>query len=244
MSKSNDQKTAVTESTSKVIDLDQKRLERSTESLSEAEANKLKSLRVRFDLEQAKVAIPASLLSIVVVVTLANSKLLSGGSAFPEDGRVSHREQSSVSGQGSSRGLASIPTGTSESEDELVRRMSQTSLAEVKSVGRKPSDLEKLTLETLEGRYAIKVSAAQKIAEISLSSGQTEAIPFSANFLDKNKNLLPAGFSKSLRVLDEKNGTGRYQKFQLVNDLSRPIANVDVRLDNGGGLLSLQVQPL
>jgi hypothetical protein len=81
--------------------------------------DKLKSLKVRLDLEQAKVAIPVSLLSILTVVTLANSKLL-------QDPEVIQSREMASSGTPEmvrpSRGIASVPTGTSVMKMNLLSK--------------------------------------------------------------------------------------------------------------------------
>ena len=52
----------------------------------------LKGLKVRFDLENTKVAVSTSLLSIVILVTLANNNLLANRS--PAESRVFRAEAS------------------------------------------------------------------------------------------------------------------------------------------------------
>lgn len=199
--------------------------------------DKLKSLKVRLDLEQAKVAIPVSLLSILTVVTLANSKLLTNPEVI---------QSQELASEGTlikpSRGIASVPTGTSDNEDQLVKEMAGKTLSEISAIGRKPSALEKLTIETLEGKYAVRMDDTQKISEIQISeSRQNEAIKFEVNFLESNREWLPVTFEKSIRVQNELSGTGSKQLYHLVNKLSMPVAKVDVSLDSDGRLLSLKV---
>lgn len=220
----------------KVIDISE-RISARLEAKSPVE--KLKAIKVRLDLEQAKIAIPASLLSILVVVTLANSKLLDSPAV------VESREMAS---QGTliapSRGIASIPSGTSQGEDELIQTMAQKTLGEISAVGRKPSALEKLSLETLEGKYAIRMDAGQKISEIEIAQNQVEsAIAFDAQFMEKNRSWMPVAFEKSLRVGSLDGDSGQKQTFHLVNSLSIPVARVDVNLDTSGRLLAMKVVP-
>lgn len=200
---------------------------------------KLREMKVRLDLEQAKIAIPASLLSIIVIVTLANSKLLSG------EEPVQTRE---IASTGTviqpARGIASVPTGTSKNEDELVKEMSNKALSDVSAVGRSPSAIEKLSLETLEGKYAIRMDEAQKISEIEISQNQiAHPVAFSPRFIEANRSWMPVSFDKSIRIQSSQNEEGGRQTFHLVNDLSIPVARVDVRLDGAGRLLALKVVP-
>lgn len=201
--------------------------------------DKLKSLKVRLDLEQAKVAIPVSLLSILTVVTLANSKLLTSPEVI---------QSQELASEGTlikpSRGIASVPTGTSDNEDQLVKEMAGKTLSEISAVGRKPSALEKLTIETLEGKYAVRMDDAQKISEIQISESQAnEAIKFESNFLETNRQWMPVTFDKSVRVQNDLFKSGSKQMYHLVNSLSMPVAKVDVSLDSDGRLLSLKVIP-
>lgn len=219
----------------KVIDLTE-RIEARASAKNPFE--KLKTMKVRLDLEQAKIAIPASLLSIVVVVTLANSKLLNSPDVI---------ESRDLASQGvtiaPSRGIASIPAGTTESEDELVKTMSAKTLSEISSVGRKPSALEKLSLETLEGKYAIRMSEAQKISEIEIAQDQvSNPVAFDSKFIEQNRAWMPA-FDKSIRVQNTSSDSGTRQTFHLVNRMSMPVARIDVSLDASGRLLALRVIP-
>ncbi len=200
--------------------------------------DKLKSLKVRLDLEQAKVAIPVSLLSILTVVTLANSKLLTTPEVI---------QSQELASEGTlikpSRGIASVPTDTSDNEDQLVKEMSAKTLSEI-STGRKPSALEKLTIETLEGKYAVRMNDSQKISEIQISeSQQNVAIKFESSFLEANRQWMPVAFDKSVRVRNDDSDSGSQQLYHLVNKLSMPVAKVDVSLDRDGRLLGLKVVP-
>lgn len=200
---------------------------------------KLKAMKVRLDLEQAKIAIPASLLSIVVVVTLANSKLLTAPESIQSCDLASQGEVIAPS-----RGIASIPSGTSQNEDELVKTMSNKTLAEITAVGRKPSALEKLSLETLEGKYAVRMNDAQKISEIEISATQvSNPVAFDAKFIESNRSWMPVSYDKSIRVENTTSDSGVRQTYHLVNKFSMPVARIDVSLDTEGRLLAMKVIP-
>ncbi len=231
---SNDNKKEPGKMPRKVIDLTE-RIEARASAKNPLE--KLKAMKVRLDLEQAKIAIPASLLSIVVVVTLANSKLLNSPDVV---------ESRDLASQGvtiaPSRGIASIPTGTSDNEDQLVKAMSEKTLSEISAVGRKPSALEKLSLETLEGKYAIRMDDTQKISEIEIAQDQiANPVAFDSKFIEKNRAWMPVSFEKSIRVQNTSSESGSRQTFHLVNGMSMPVARVDVSLDPSGRLLALRV---
>lgn len=233
---SNDNKKKEPKAPRKVIDISE-RIEARAASKNPIE--KLKSMKVRLDLEQAKIAIPASLLSIVVVMTLANSKLLNNPDV------VQSRE---IASEGTiftpSRGIASVPSGTSENEDQLIETMSNKTLGEIASVGRSPSALEKLSYETLEGKYAIRMDETQKISEIEIDEKQIDSpVHFDSKFIETNRAWMPVNFDKSIRVQNTSGDSGTHQTFHLVNKLSMPVAKVDVSLDTAGRLLALKVIP-
>ena len=224
----------------KVIDLTERIEAREASKNPDGPLSKLKAMKVRLDLEQAKIAIPASLLSIVVVVTLANTKLLSGPDVV--ESREMASEGTTVIAP--SRGIASIPAGTSETEDQLVKALSSKTLSEISAVGRKPSALEKLSLETLEGKYAIRMSDTQKISEIEIAQDQvSNPVPFDAKFITDNRAWMPVSFDKSVRVQSVHSDNGTRQTYHLVNSLSMPVAKIDVSLDSSGRLLALRVIP-
>lgn len=203
--------------------------------------DKLKSLKVRLDLEQAKVAIPVSLLSILTVVTLANSKLL-------HDPEVIQSRELASSGTSEmvrpSRGIASVPSENSVNEEQLIKQMAGKTLGEISSIGRKPSALEKFTIETLEGKYAVRMDDMQKVSEIQIADAEQQTpIAFSPSFLENNREWMPVSFEKSIRVKSDQTEAGSQQSYHLVNGFSIPVAKVDVQLDREGRLLALKVVP-
>lgn len=196
-------------------------------------SERMKKLKVRFDLEHAKIAVSTSLLSIVILVTLANNSMLGG--------KV---EASSVNS--SSRGIASVQTGTSAEEDSLVQRLSQKELTASAALGRKPSDLEKLTLGFLEGKYAVQLENGKlSHLQFSLAAATPDQSPKHvedlAAFIESNRGLLPVSFAKTVKVESKKDGEQRQETFQLVNKLSMPVAKVQFMMDASGRLLSMHV---
>ena len=198
---------------------------------------KLKGMRVRLDLEQAKVAIPMSLLSILAVVTMLNSQMFSA----PQSAVIQSRDLASVSEptEGASRGIASVPTGTSAEEDSLVRRLGEEGLSAGSTLGRKPTALESFTLGALEGQYDVMLDG-QKVRALTLSPS-AKPVEFGDQFLSQHREFLPANFDKVLQVGTEADDLGRHLTYQLINRLSLPVATVDVHVDPQGRLLSLKV---
>ncbi|MES2964211.1 MAG: hypothetical protein V4760_10000 [Bdellovibrionota bacterium] len=197
-----------------------------TERIQEPDTReRVKHLKVRFDLERAKVGLSASILSIVIVVTLANSKLLRS-----ED----------VDQPVQSRGIASVPTGTSDAEDSLVHQLASKDLGQNASVGQRPSAIEKLAFGFLEGHYAIRLTNG-KLAELEKSGDQGKQIDDIERFLEANRDVLPVSFDKSVRVGHDAKGDIVTESWQLLNSVSRPMANVTVKMDASGRLLGLRV---
>lgn len=203
---------------------------------------RLKGMKVRFDLEQAKVAVSASLLSIVVLVTLANNNLMA--SSDDESPALQSMTQSS-------RGIASVGHETAmpvQDSSKVIEELSKRELSSAASLGRAPSLVEKLAFETLEGRYAVRLENG-KIKEIEFSdrhsgSGteQAKKIQNLAGFLESQKALLPS-FDRSMKLGTEEGVEEKVETFQLVNGVSMPVAKVQFHMGSDGQLLAMHVVP-
>ncbi len=204
-----------------------------TERIQEPDAReRLKSLKVRFDLEHAKIALSTSLLSVVVLVTLANRNLMNN--PVPEEVKQT-------------RGIASVSTGTSESEDSLVRTLAKHDL-DSQAMGRKPSSIEELAFGQLEGKYAVRL-ANGKLAELEFSDVTSQGdrpkhIDDRGNFLDSHRDLMPVSFDKSIKIDSVAQGDATLETYQLIDGVSRPVANVEFKLDAAGRMLSMRVAQL
>lgn len=194
---------------------------------------RLKQLKVRLDLEHAKVALSTSLLSIVILVTLANNSLMKS---------VSGDESST----GGGRGIASVSSTIDESEGsrQLVQDLAARDLSAAAKVGRKPSAIEKLAFEVLEGKYAVRLDDG-KISEIEFSNSTDLPKPVGAlmAFLESHRDLMPADFAKRVKVDRQDEGSQTTETYQLVNNLSMPVAKVLLRMDNAGRVLAMRVSP-
>lgn len=194
---------------------------------------RMKSLKTRFDLEHAKIALSTSLLSVVVLVTLANKNLMSSS------------DQADQPRAG--RGIASVPTGTTDAEDSLVKVLSKKELG-AHSLGRRPSSLDSLVFGTLEGKYAIRLDHG-KLQELEFSatvgadseSDRPKHIQNRAEFINQNHELMPVAFDKAVWIDRAQSGETTTEIYQLVNDVSRPVATVEFKLDQAGRMLSMKV---
>lgn len=196
------------------------------------------NLKMRLDLEQMKVAVSTSLLSLVALVTLANTNIFSTSS---EDTVASHTRMS--------RGIASIPTGTTDAEDALVERLAKKDLSESAVIGRRPSSIERLSLEVLEGKYSVLL-AHGKIQELAFLSGGPEAgdrpkhINDLPGFFEGHRDLLPVDFEKTVKLGSAHEGLDVVETYGLLDKESATLAKVLVRLDSAGRLLSMRVAPI
>jgi hypothetical protein len=203
-----------------------------TERMQEPDQKaRLKSLKVRFDLEQAKVGLSASLLSIVFLVTIANNNILKSATMVETSNH---------------RGIASVPTGTSDAEDTFVRALAHRELSEKSVLGKKPSALESLAFGVLEGRYSIRLENG-KLHDLAFSQekdGSPKLVADLARFIDSNRSLMPVQFDKSVRISRTDMNGEISETYQLVNSVSRPVANVQFELDQDGRLLTMKVSHL
>lgn len=200
----------------------------------EERISKLKGVKVRFDLEQAKVAVSTSLLSIVLLVTVANSNLMTS---------LKVEEVPLVT-----RGIASVPTGTSDAEDTLVRELARRDLSQSASIGRQPTLLQSLAFGRLEGKYAIRLLDG-KIAELEFNKsaeGSVEPTQLKdlSSFLSDNRELFPVAFDRTIRIDREESGDRVTETYQLVDKVSRPLAKVRFELNSQGGLITMSVSSL
>lgn len=215
-----------------------------TERVSQPDHNsRLKNLKVRLDLEQAKIAISTSLLSIVLLVTLANNNLL-----------VSNvRPTTADNFDRASRGIASVSSVSeiipnAEENQKMVRELSRRALSATASVGQKPTSIESLAFGVLEGKYAIRLQNG-KLSEIEFNTGEVagqdpKQIDDFKSFLETQRDLLPVAFDKSLKVGTDQVGQARVETFELVNQVSMPLAKVQFTTDSEGRLLTMKVAML
>lgn len=203
----------------------------------------LKSLKVRFDLEHTKVALSTSLLSIVVLVTLANNNLMTTSIEPKEEPMRISRGIASVSGESAT--FASTQSFAGTENPQLLKELAKRDLSPNASVGRKPSALEKLAFEVLEGKYAVRLRDGI-IDEIELAEGgvtDAKEIQSLQAFINGQRDLLPR-YDRLVKVGSEREGMNQIETYQLVNEVSIPVAKVEVRLGDSGRLMGMRVAQL
>lgn len=209
-----------------VIDLEQRRA-KNIDNTDNTDNEKLKSLKTKADLENVKLVISTSLLSVLILATVANSNLMS-------------ESQSETS---KSRGVASVQTGTSAWEDRLAEKLAQTSLREEASVGRAPSSTEQFTFGALEGKYAVRFENG-KVREFEFANPQSEQRPIvvvdRAAFLKSYSAVLPVQFDKVERAEVTKADQQTFERYKLLNAYGHSVGTIEFRLDSTNRVLSMR----
>lgn len=213
-----------------LIDLSQRRT-------TTVEKSRLRDLKMRIDVEQAKILVSTSLISVLFLATFANRAVLSTSPdvTVADSGRM----------ELSSRGPASVRTGASDWEDEIASRLSKASLKETASIGQAPSPLEQLRLGFLEGRYAVRAENG-KIREIQLSDsrdtgGALKHVTNRSLFLEQHRQLLPVEFDRSVKVASSHTDKDFFESYELINRAAMPLGRVEFHMDTAGGLLGMKV---
>ena len=193
-------------------------------------------INFQLDINQKRAAVATALLSVLFMVTLANTSVFSQDPQGTDT--LSSRDPASAD-----RAMASVPTGTSDWEDQMVSKLSKAS--DHVQMGRRPDQLEKLTLEFLEGKYAVRLENG-KIRELSFTDTAAQVGPKFLKdrtaFLDQNRELLPVNFKNAVKAESKASNDEVVEGYDLLDKSSATVAKVWFRLDKSGHLLSMQVQ--
>ena len=213
-----------------VIDLAERRSEAQDDG-ENAAASPNSRLRLRLDMEQAKIAITTSLISVVVLVTFANNSLLS----FKEPAAANE----------GGRSVASVASREEQTQAEtgLAKRLADSGLRDEDALGRKPSSLDQLALGFLEGKYALRLQQG-KLQGLEYSSdeagGQSPMLVDRVRFLEQNRELLPVSFDRLAKAASDE---PRTELYELLRDGAQaPLAMVEFRLDEAGRMLAMKVR--
>lgn len=203
-----------------VIDLELRRAQNT-------DTEKLKSLKAKADLENVKLVISTSLLSVLILATVANSNFFS----------------SSQTETSSGRGVASVQTGTSAWEDRLAEKLAVTSLKQEAAFGRAPSSTEQFTFGALEGKYAVRFENG-KVQEFSFADPKSEQQPIIVvdriAFLKSYRSVLPVSFDKVERVEVTNEAQATFERYNLTNAKGLYVGSVEFRLDLTNRVLSMR----
>lgn len=157
----------------------------------------LSGLKVRFDLEHAKIAVSTSLLSIVILVTLANNNLMTSINPV-----VTPLDEAVPSSRGS-RGIASVPGANQVAAaipeyPQLVKALARRGLGPTASVGQTPSALDRLAFGFSKASTPYACTQA-RFAKSNFLRNPT--LPMPNRLLIRSSSLRPSGtFCLSMRT--------------------------------------------
>ena len=191
--------------------------------------------------EKNRFFISASIVSILVLATLANTNIFAPSTPSVMASRHSVRPVG--------RFIASIndlKMQRSEYDQNLLNELSVD--RNTASFGLKPSLEDKLRYETLEGKYLMQFSKGNKIKSIEFTrledrSGEPKYLNNRAEFISKHKKLMPVVFDSTTRTHVKKSRLKTVENFDLI-DGDNKVANVEFQLDAYGRFISMKVNKL
>ncbi len=184
--------------------------------------------KVVYALEQNKVMISGSLISILIVMSFFSN------SFYKQNPEKQHRSLASTS----------ETNRDTQWEHKLAKKLSLVKMRELASMGKPPSHLDVLKYEELQGKYIVRIGREDnKIKEIifanSISiSERPKMLKDRVGFIQNHKVLFPEYDEVvPVKIHDDRSG----ETYQLQRN-SKNIATVDFRLDKYGHLLQMNVQ--
>ena len=186
-----------------------------------------------FIFNEKKLIIATAILSILVVISVFNRNTFS-----IQNGRI----ELASTAQDHSRQIASMPLGTTNSEDKMTKELSMKTLDGKARWGQNPSRVEQLTFGLLEGKYSVNLKDGKLNGfELSDLTSQPKLVKDLENFISENKEILPVHFDSIAQVQTTKSEIDFIQRFALMSAASRRMAEVEFHLDNLGRIISMRV---
>lgn len=132
-------------------------------------------------------------------------------------------------------------------EHALARQLGQKRKRDLASVGKRPTQMDRLLFGLLEGKYAVRREKG-KIVEIEFSDTQRSGdLPKFINdrigFIQENKALFPVDFKMIQKTETRKPGsqTPARESYKLMDKVGQQTGQVHFHLDKYGRFLSMQV---
>jgi hypothetical protein len=127
-------------------------------------------------------------------------------------------------------------------EKDLAKKLSKLSSRDIASVGRAPSNEDRLRFGYLEGKYALRMNSG-KISEIEFASSPDapKYLNDRVEFLKSHKELMPVDFEVARNVSREVLPKSIQETYQLVQN-DQVGAEVRFELDLYGRLISMKVE--
>jgi len=192
--------------------------------------------KVRFDLEEKRVLVSASLVSILVLFTLVNFSI---GTSFVE----------TQDPNGPARDLAYVASGKKvdkEWETGLIKRLSSFGRSQRTTAGARPTALEKFSYGVLGGKYVVRFENG-KVHELEFSqpegsNGNPKYIGDRVTFLLQNRPFWPVSFKKMVRVKEGFKLGKVLEIYNLLDAEKGVVGQVEFRLDAFGRLIFMKMK--
>jgi len=199
---------------------------------------KLEQLKVRTDLENRRILISASLVSVLLVVSLFNETLFSQKET-PEAHQV--RAVANVTR------FMNIEKADSIWEKKLALALSRKDDRDPASLGQSASPMEQLRFGLLEGKYAFQMEQGKIKAIEYVDTDATNDRPKYINdkpaFLDNYRDLFKINFSKVIKKGEESEGLLSKETYQLYN-AGRVVGEAQFVSDQFGRIRVVRVDSL
>lgn len=188
---------------------------------------------MKLQLNQKKVAIAASIVSIAFIVSLANQNLLS-------------KNDSNYG-----RGIASTGSNSDfQWQYDLAQRLSKEVKHDLASLGTRPNEVDQLRFGLLEGKYALRFENGG-LKEIEFIEQDSEVKPKyigdKENFIANNKNLLKVTF-KEIKKAETRNvanalaNNETIEVYEMLDDHNKVQSRAEFKNDTLGRMLSFKVE--
>jgi hypothetical protein len=194
-----------------------------------------KSPKVRVDLEQRKILVSASLISVLVFVMVANQTFL----------------KKKQSPEGQARALANVgrfikvDQGQLEWQKRLALELSESKSGkrDLASLGRPPNAFDQLRFGFFEGKYSFLLEHG-KIKEINFvdsgpSGDRPKFIDNEERFLNENRALFYVDYSHAEMSIEEHQAGFKTKKYNLYKD-KNVVGSASVFLGEGGRVHALK----
>ncbi len=190
--------------------------------------NGFRRARMRLELNQKKVAITASIISISFIVALTNQQLLNN--------------------QNTSRTIASASLGDQSWQFDLAQKLANDTKRDIASVGTKPNEIDQLRFGFLEGKYSLRFEEGG-LKEIQFSDKESgdrpKYIEDKEAFLNSNKNLFKVGYRqiKKAESRDVANQTdsSNVEVYDMIDEHNKIIAKAEFYTDTSGRLMTFKM---
>ncbi|MCB0367248.1 MAG: hypothetical protein H6624_14590 [Bdellovibrionaceae bacterium] len=192
--------------------------------------------KFRFDREQRKILVSASLVTILFGVTMANRALLDDEPLSNVEAFQSHPGRS-IASVGPTAGDLRNDRWESQLAAELVHGGERGPA----SIGKTPSAEERLQFGFLEGKYAIKMNHGrlEHLRFVAVSE-YPKYLEDRSHFLTEYKALMPGQFEAVRLVSREETGTTIKETYSLDSG-PNSVGKVAFEMDHQGRLLTLAV---